>query len=96
MATFGIRGGPNAEADYHGAAAQLLRGAEQLGARPLSHEPADSVYTFEIDVPTPLHAFTVAGDIFAPVFGRNWWVQVGPGNPHTWPLHAACNGSPRG
>jgi len=85
MATFGIRGGPHDNADYAGAAARLSTGAERLGARSLSHDPAESVYTFEIEAPTTLHAFTLVGDIFAPVFGREWWVQVGPGDPTRWP-----------
>jgi hypothetical protein len=75
VSLFGIRGGPQEGVEL-ASTSHVLAVAAQAGARKVTHDPAENVSGFIVDAPTVPHAFALAGEIFKPLYGSNWWAEV--------------------
>jgi len=75
VSLFGIRGGPH-DGVAPASTSHVLAAAAQAGARRATHDPAENVSDFIVDAPTVPYAFALAGEIFKPLYGSNWWAEV--------------------
>ena len=73
MGLFTVQGGSK---ERHFVGAPLPASPELAGVKSACYDAETGVYSFVIDVPTTTAAFALAGRIFRPAFGNEWWAEI--------------------